>query len=82
MAQRSAVRTGEWKLLVSVTTKLQPMKPQLFHLSEDPGKRHDLADQFTERVRAMQADWDQWASELPLARTELAKQGSQKSSEQ
>ena len=82
MAQRSAIRTGEWKLLVSVTPNQQPIKPQLFHLSKDPGERHDLANQFPERVRDMQADWNQWASELPPARTEPVKQGSTKTSEQ
>lgn len=82
MAQRKAIRTGEWKLLVPVTTKQQPMKPQLFHLSNDPGESHNLADQFPDRVRTMQADWNQWASDLPPARTEPTKQGSKKSNEQ
>ncbi len=55
-----AVRKGVWKL----RWQYKPYGTQeweLFNLAEDVGERHDLAAQHPEKVKELQAVWDQYA---------------------
>lgn len=46
---RHALRIADWKLL-----EASGRQPQLFHLAEDPGERHDLASRSSANLQAMQ----------------------------
>jgi arylsulfatase A-like enzyme len=51
-----AVRQGNWKLVKPHID----MQPRLFNLANDIGEKHDLAAKHPERVKELQALWDQW----------------------
>jgi arylsulfatase A-like enzyme len=50
----SAVRDGDWKLIVSSGRAKQSAKVQLFNLLEDPHETTDLADQRPDRLAELQ----------------------------
>ncbi len=57
----AALRHGDWKLLM-----LAPeWKPQLYHLGDDIGETHDLADAHPALVRDLHAAWQEWNRPLP-----------------
>jgi arylsulfatase A-like enzyme len=51
-----AVRQGDWKLVKPHIND----QPHLFNLASDIGEKNDLAAQEPERVKKMQALWDDW----------------------
>ena len=57
---RGAVRKGQWKL---VKTALLPGKTELFDLSKDIGEKNNVADQFPDVVRDLEARLVQYARE-------------------
>ncbi|KAF2218773.1 alkaline-phosphatase-like protein [Elsinoe ampelina] len=66
---RAAVRKGEWKI-VFIPRPKGPEKWQLYHLGEDPGEVHDLAEEQPGRLREMVGLWDRYVLEtgvVPLA---------------
>jgi len=71
---RAGVRQGNWKL---VWTTLLPTRVELFDLSKDVAETTNLADQYPDKVRELQA----WATELarqaapPLFLLELVRLG-------
>jgi uncharacterized sulfatase len=60
------VREGEWKLIVPHRHNKQPpwggylTEKALYHVSSDPAETHNLADEQSERVQALQAKLDAW----------------------
>ena len=54
---RTAVRTGDWKL---VWRTVLPSKVELFNLAQDPAEKTNLADQNPQKVTELQ----QWAEAL------------------
>jgi len=57
---RGAVRKGQWKL---VKTALLPGKTELFDLSKDIGEKNNVAEQFPDVVRDLEARLVQYARE-------------------
>lgn len=57
---RGAVRKGQWKL---VKTALLPGKTELFDLSKDIGEKNNVADEFPNVVRDLEARLVQYARE-------------------
>lgn len=51
-----AVRRGDWKLVHQFWEE----RPHLYHLAEDPGEQHDLADQRPGMVLALEAAHAAW----------------------
>jgi arylsulfatase A-like enzyme len=51
-----AIRQGQWKLAKPHIDS----QPLLFDLSADIGEQHDVAEAHPERVKALQALWDNW----------------------
>ncbi len=51
-----AVRQGDWKLVKPHIND----QPHLFNLAQDIGEKNDLAAQEPERVKKLQALWDDW----------------------
>lgn len=51
-----AIRRGPWKLL----ERYEDGRVQLYHLENDLGEQHDLAAQYPDRVREMQAALHEW----------------------
>lgn len=39
-------------------------KPKLFNLANDIGEEHDLADEQPDKVKELQAAWNNWNSQL------------------
>ena len=63
-----AVRSGEWKLVRPSRGK-GPYEdvakdPMLFNVVEDVAEENDVAGKYPDRVKAMQAKWDQWNATL------------------
>jgi arylsulfatase A-like enzyme len=54
--EQNAIRTGDWILVEARGSKGK----ELFNLREDIGQTKDLAAANPERVREMQAAWDEW----------------------
>ena len=52
----AAMREGPWKLVANRNGK----SAELFHLGNDPGETSDLSREHPDRLRKMQAAWDQW----------------------
>jgi len=63
-----AIRQGDWKLLA-----LPSGTPELYHLSEDVGEAHNLADQMPDRVKELTAAWQAWSSQLQAPRWSAAR---------
>ena len=40
-------------------------QPKLYDLGKDPAEANDLAAQFPDRVKALQATYEVWAKDLP-----------------
>ena len=61
---QSAVRMGDWKLVTASQSDAHyvdtPKAPMLFNLREDASEKVDLAAEFPDRVKEMQAAWDKW----------------------
>lgn len=55
----SAMRQGKWKLVSRF-----PDAWELYDMEADRTERHDLADQYPERVRKMAADYAAWAQRV------------------
>ena len=59
-----AVRQGDWKLVkydpVADGGKGQPAEAKLYNLAEDIGESNDLAGKNPEKVKELQAAWDEW----------------------
>jgi arylsulfatase A-like enzyme len=59
-----AVRKGDWKLVkydpAVESGKGRATEAKLYNLAEDVGETNDLAAQHSEKVKELQADWDQW----------------------
>lgn len=55
-----ALRQGDWKL---VWSKRMPreIEWELYNLADDRCEMNDLANQYPERVKAMAAEWEEWA---------------------
>lgn len=60
-----AARIGHWKLVAHSTTK---DKWELYNMAEDRTETKDLADKYPQRVRAMAAEWKEWARRVGLKR--------------
>jgi len=62
---RAAIREGDWKLLWRTTL---PSSSELYDLATDPGESKNLADQYPEKVTALQKRLDELAAqaEKPL----------------
>ncbi|MEM9913569.1 MAG: sulfatase-like hydrolase/transferase [Planctomycetota bacterium] len=56
---QSAVRRGDWKLLV-----LSSGERYLFNLAEDPGEKHNLASDHPDRVEELHRSLESWADEM------------------
>ncbi|MEM1028075.1 MAG: sulfatase-like hydrolase/transferase [Planctomycetota bacterium] len=56
---QSAVRRGDWKLLV-----LSSGERYLFNLAEDPGEKHNLASDHPDRVEELHRSLESWADDL------------------
>lgn len=57
-----AIRQGDWKL---VKTMEQISKPPvyttgLYNLASDLAEKHDLSAEHSDKVKALQASWDEW----------------------
>ncbi len=71
---RAGVRKGNWKL---VWTTLLPQRVELFDLAKDPSESNNVAEQYPDKVKELQA----WATELakqaapPLFLLELVRLG-------
>jgi arylsulfatase A-like enzyme len=59
---QSAVRAGEWKLVV------REGREELYHLGRDAGERKDLAAAEPERVKALRDAYGKWAAGLAAPR--------------
>jgi arylsulfatase A-like enzyme len=61
-----AVRQGDWKLVRARVegTKQAAPEPVLIDLAHDRSEEHDLAAQHPQRVKTMQALWDQWNAQM------------------
>jgi len=55
-----ALRVGDWKIL-RLPEPYGNGTWQLYHLGDDPGETHDLADQHPERVKQLAASWTRYA---------------------
>ncbi|QDT45227.1 Arylsulfatase [Gimesia alba] len=55
-----ALRKGDWKIVWSKRMPTE-IKWELYNLADDRCELHDLADQYPDRVRAMSAEWEDWA---------------------
>jgi arylsulfatase A-like enzyme len=59
-----AVRMGDWKLVrydpVVDGGKGRPADAKLYNLAEDVGESNDLAGKHPEKVKELQAAWDEW----------------------
>ena len=55
-----ALRKGDWKIVWSKRMPTE-IKWELYNLADDRCELQDLADQYPDRVRAMSAEWEDWA---------------------
>lgn len=55
-----ALRKGDWKLVWSKRMPYE-IKWELYNLAEDRCETNDLAEKFPKRVKAMAAEWEEWA---------------------
>jgi len=58
--QQRAIRQGDWKLVQS----RRGMEWELYHLGEDIGEQHNLADKRPDRVKELREAWQAWNAEL------------------
>ncbi|MBI3922513.1 MAG: sulfatase-like hydrolase/transferase, partial [Armatimonadetes bacterium] len=54
-----AIRKGDWKLV-----RLRGESAQLYNLKEDVGEKNDLASPNPEKLKELQADYDEWNADL------------------
>jgi arylsulfatase A-like enzyme len=58
------IRSGDWKLVRYDRTadgvEKSVSEPKLYNLAEDIHEDHDLSAAMPERVKEMQAKWDEW----------------------
>lgn len=74
-----AIRIGDWKL-VSRGSEEEPYvgKWELYNLSNDKTEQNDLAGQYPEKVKELEAMWMKWAAAnnvLPVNGTNMTKRG-------
>jgi arylsulfatase A-like enzyme len=55
-----AIRMGDWKLL----ERFEDGRVHLYNLADDLGEKHDLADEYPERVSAMRKKLHGWYREV------------------
>jgi arylsulfatase A-like enzyme len=61
--QQMAVRKGDWKLVkydLAAEGGSGTSATKLYRLADDIGETTDLAAKHPEKVKELQADWDQW----------------------
>jgi len=58
--QQRAIRQGDWKLVQS----RRGAEWELYHLGEDIGEQHNLADKRPDRVKELREAWQAWNAEL------------------
>ena len=63
IAGSGALRRGDWKITFVPAPK-GPQRWELFHISEDPGEVHDLAEREPELLREMLALWDEYKADV------------------
>jgi len=72
LGPQMAIRVGDWKLVrydsnadTNTVDRSQPVTPaKLYHLAADIGETTDLAAAMPERVRQLQAQWDNWNANM------------------
>jgi len=60
-----ALRKGDWKIVWSKRMPFE-IEWELYNLAEDRCEMNDLAKQQPERVKAMAAEWEQWARRVEV----------------
>ncbi len=58
--EQTAIRSGDWKLVRTRGDRT----PNLYHLAEDIGEQNDLAAKHPDKVKELQAAYDQWNAEI------------------
>jgi arylsulfatase A-like enzyme len=61
---KSAIRRGDWKLVVGESGP----GPELFNLAEDAGESKDLSAAHPDKVKELQAAWQEWNAQLQAAK--------------
>ncbi|WPP49401.1 sulfatase family protein [Catalinimonas niigatensis] len=61
-----AVREGAWKLLCDYDGG----RPELYHIVNDPGETHNLADEHAERAKSMIQEVTSWYASMPASQVE------------
>ena len=68
---KRGLRQGDWKIIYEPFHELREPWPkgiktntwQLYNLAEDPGERHDLADNHPEKLRQLIKAWEEYAAQ-------------------
>jgi arylsulfatase A-like enzyme len=71
-----AMIDDDWKLLVMERADGQGMVTLLFNLAEDPGETHNLASQHPEIVARLNAEFQEWSSNVPAPAFESQREAS------
>ncbi len=70
--KQMAIRSGDWKLVRPSMSPGEYLEiattPMLFNLRDDVGEQTDLAAAQPDKVRELQADWNEWNAELMAPR--------------
>lgn len=56
----AAARSGKWKAVWMPSKSQGKDRWELYDLDEDPGERVDLADKYPDKVKELQAFWEQY----------------------
>lgn len=66
-----ALRLGKWKLVWTNFSK----KWELYDIQTDRSEMHDLADQFPDKVKQMDKQWNDWAEKSYVEKAKVAQPG-------